>query len=435
MKRAGPYVLQELIAKCSCGEVYKSVSANDNALYAVKMLKKNSMSQEEVDYYENELTILQALQHANIVRLCDIKKSTNHYYIVLEYYEGCTLENYVDEKGRLEENVAREILKQIVGALNELYKLSGTHRNLKLSKVLLTNINSTYPTVKLTGFGRAQLGKDSKGYCGDLVNVGPEIRYGKSYSRSADIWSLGSIVYQVLTGMQMISTKNKYKLSTSVPLSTEAIDFISNTTQRNPGKRMIWEDLVEHPFIASDKVTEFDFDRFANEYLLLKDSLNFIELDSDTQYDLTKFPLFEGVQSLKLQSLESSEEKKKAIETPSNLLNSDCIPVPSQNKDWLNSGSWGAGTKRSIVQSIKDNWIKDPVLKKPALESEEFISKPKKHKEESSENLINEGDFEILVLDSSSKSIKNVGKRVKEAERDFSVKIEGNIDIAEEHFK
>eukprot|EP00826_Nyctotherus_ovalis_P048049 TRINITY_DN5621_c0_g1_i9.p1 TRINITY_DN5621_c0_g1~~TRINITY_DN5621_c0_g1_i9.p1 ORF type:complete len:446 (-),score=122.90 TRINITY_DN5621_c0_g1_i9:64-1401(-) len=440
-KRVGPYILQELIAKCSCGEVYKSFSDEANSWFAVKMLRKDEMNEKEVTRSENELNILQMLQHENVVQLCDVKKSAHHYYIVLEYYEGCTLSEYVKKKGRLGDIAVRVVLRQIISALNSLYQLPAAHCNLTSSKVLLTNLHNPHPLVKLTGFRLSQLGKNCGPFCAGGNNVVSEDQRDESYTQADDIQSLGAIVYQMVTG-QELNGRGKYRIDPRAGTSAEALDFISRAVQGDAGRRSTWEEVLGHPLVAGDKATEFDFERFAAECPVGKDSLGFIELDPGQQYDFMRFPLAERLQSMKLQSLggsSSNEEEKKQMETPNNSPKVASFPEPPAKREkWGGSGSSSEIMKRSIVYSIKDNWIKEPTIPKKHVQKKsdnlELTSRYKKYKEENSEDVENEGGFEILDLDSLVKPMKKSRKKVKDAENDFSVKLEGNISIADEHF-
>lgn len=278
-KKIGSYILERSIAKCDRGEVFVATSASSHKFFAIKMIKKE---EESIRYTENELAVLQQLSHKNIVKVQDIKKSSKHFYIIFKLYDGGTLADHLKARGnKLEEGEVRAIAKQLADALNALYQLPATHRNLKLSKVFLHNKSKPSANslaVKLGGFKHSQIENQANSlYEGDYLNVSPEVLYSRTYTRSSDIWSFGSMIYEMLTGHRLCGSLYKsaphsnsemaeYRFSVKGTPSMEAIRLILRATEWNWKQRISWEELVGDPFFAGGNVTEFAASKVPKQY-------------------------------------------------------------------------------------------------------------------------------------------------------------------------
>jgi len=288
-KKVGEYVMEELIGSGAYGEVYKGTSLKTpGEVYAIKMISKKNMSEKVFRYLEREVEILQLLNHPNIVKLADIRATDNHYYLVFEYCNGGDLSSFRKKKGGIiKEETVRYIFKQIVEGLNEVHKKNAIHRDIKLSNVLLSypdeeSRKNEKPIVKLGDFGFARLMTQVEGenasiseaaepmsFVGTPLNMAPELFHKKPYSFKADIWSLGTILYELLIGQNCYTGMNKedllhnidkgsYKIPKSIKLSTECLDFLNACLQLQPISRIKWKKLLTHDYIATDKYTEFN---------------------------------------------------------------------------------------------------------------------------------------------------------------------------------
>lgn len=178
-------------------------------------------------------------------------------------------------------------MKQIASGLKPLNKLRIVHRDLKLSNFLLTD-DSEYPTIKICDFGLARQ-KGSKDtsmmfntLCGTPMYMAPEVLNGNKYDERADLWSMGTILYELLVGKPPFQGKSlpdliekisqgRYIIPTSVKISKVCINLISGLLISDPSKRFTWDDFFDHPFITdSDDDSEDD----------KKDDSEFGEIDS-----------------------------------------------------------------------------------------------------------------------------------------------------------
>ena len=158
---------------------------------------------------------MKALDHPNIVRLWDVVNLDNYIYIVLEYANGGELFNTVIDTQPLDEKLAKLYFYQIVSAVQHMHRNQIVHRDLKLENILLCyRDNEDVPSlVKVTDFGLSKLVSQEsflKTVCGTKLYVAPEIirlnidqfqgQCNEKYDMKVDMWSLGVILYVILTG-------------------------------------------------------------------------------------------------------------------------------------------------------------------------------------------------------------------------------------------
>ncbi len=181
------------------------------------------MSERQLQNIENEVSVLQKTNHTNIVKLVDRMKSKSNYYLFLEYCNGGDLASFVSAVGKVKEREARTIILQIISGMMHLQDNKVLHRDLKLANILLhfpemvgkeDNINDEWLSkvdlfttsfeVKIADLGFSKIQKHygdlSSTYCGTPINMAPEILNGEVYNFKADVWSLGTILFELLTG-------------------------------------------------------------------------------------------------------------------------------------------------------------------------------------------------------------------------------------------
>lgn len=142
-------------------------------------------------------------QHPNIVKLLDLFENLEHYYIVLECMEGKDMFDYLKSRSfKITEERAKELMMQLIHAVQYLHSYGIVHRDLKLENIMMTD-NSEQSVPKLVDFGLAKiLGPTEKSDepFGTLGYVAPEVLKKEPYSFSCDLWSLGCICYALLSG-------------------------------------------------------------------------------------------------------------------------------------------------------------------------------------------------------------------------------------------
>ena len=279
------YILSQFIGKGTFGEVYLTRKKNSNGLFATKRMSKEYVEDPKyIKYFNNEISILRKLHHPNIVKLEDLKRTTNHYYVIMEYCNGGTLTECLEKYKNINhkpfpEAIVQHIMKQIVSAVNYLHSQRVIHRDLKLDNILVkfenetdkNNLNLLKSEVKIIDFGFAAT-KDNSGLLhtaiGSPMNMDPLILHkfnsgGKGnaelgYDEKADIWSLGTLCYQMLTGNYTFNAYNMKELVSKIEegtykvptnLSKEAISFLNAMLKYDPNKRLSADNLYRHPFL------------------------------------------------------------------------------------------------------------------------------------------------------------------------------------------
>ncbi len=157
----------------------------------------------EVYQQRKEIEVLKMCQHPNIVKLLDLFENLEHYYIVLECMEGKDMFDYLKSRSfQITEERAKELMMQLILAVQYLHSYGIVHRDLKLENIMMTD-NSEQSVPKLVDFGLAKiLGPTEKSDepFGTLGYVAPEVLKKEPYSFSCDLWSLGCICYALLSG-------------------------------------------------------------------------------------------------------------------------------------------------------------------------------------------------------------------------------------------
>lgn len=249
------YVLQRIIGKGQFGEVYKGYHKKTLKDVAIKAVNRKKLKGKFYELLENEIKVLRSCENINIIKLYDIKKTSNNIYLMLEYCNEGDLMQYLKKKGRLTEEEAIEMLIQILNAFKTLVKSKIMHRDFKLPNILKHN-----GIIKIADFGFSKiLGEDAFAttMLGSPLNMAPEILGGKDYNNKADIWSIGTCFYEMLFGKPPFTAKNIVELlqkirkqplefPKNVNVSFEVKDILRKMLVYDPRKRIDWEDLFEH---------------------------------------------------------------------------------------------------------------------------------------------------------------------------------------------
>ncbi|KAL9037127.1 MAG: hypothetical protein Q9180_003897 [Flavoplaca navasiana] len=198
--------------------------------------------------------------HPHIARLYEVIVTENLVWLVLEYCPGDELYNYLLHHGPIPPEKAQKIFTQLVGAVAYVHNLSCVHRDLKLENILLDK----HENVKLCDFGftREYDGKMSclQTFCGTVCYSAPEMLKGEKYAgEKVDVWSLGIILYALLTGELPFDDDDelvtKHKILTTDPtypdsVPTDAKALIRQLLSKRPLLRPTLADILTNPFLA-----------------------------------------------------------------------------------------------------------------------------------------------------------------------------------------
>lgn len=200
-----------LIGEGGMGTVYKAIDNDGGSLVAIKVLK-STLARDEVatKRFEQEAAAVRKLNHPNLVAVLDVGREKNGLpYIVQEFVEGTDLATHIRQNGHLSVVESMEILTQMTQAATHAHTHDVIHRDLKPSNVLLSKNQDGKLVVKIVDFGiaKAVSGNDAESALtqtgevfGSPAYMSPEQCLGESIDGRSDIYSLGCIAYEMLTG-------------------------------------------------------------------------------------------------------------------------------------------------------------------------------------------------------------------------------------------
>ncbi|KAI5968494.1 RAD53 [Candida theae] len=277
------YVIKtETIGQGAFATVKKCIERSTGNQYAVKIInRRKALSStggaSALSGAERELSILRKLHHPNIVSLKGFYEDADNYYIIMELVPGGDLMGFVEEFGPVGEEATRVITRQILEGINYVHQLGISHRDLKPDNILIMQDEPIL--VKITDFGLAKFSDNStvmKTFCGTLAYLAPEVitgKYGSSqasqansnYSSLVDIWSLGCLVYVLLTALVPFPGNSHQKMFARIkkgeyqktPLDSNQItkecqDFLRCCLQVDPERRMTAAEALKHEWLAGD---------------------------------------------------------------------------------------------------------------------------------------------------------------------------------------
>ena len=205
------YEMLDVLGEGIFGVVKLGVHKKTKEKVAIKIIKKESAKQNDIELVRTEIDIMKLCHHPNIVKLLDHFENAEYIFIVMEYIAGGDLADYMkDNKYSFTEKRASSIVKQIATGLQYLHQFGIIHRDLKPENIMLTEKNDN-GIVKIMDFGLSKIlgskEKSVEGF-GTLTFVAPEVLVRTPYNKEIDIWSLGVILYLMLSGTLPFDDEN-----------------------------------------------------------------------------------------------------------------------------------------------------------------------------------------------------------------------------------
>ncbi|EGR30641.1 protein kinase domain protein [Ichthyophthirius multifiliis] len=264
---------------------------------AVKIIKKSSIENQQM--FQNEINIMRELDHPNIIRLYEIYEDQRKIYLVMELCQGGELFDLITTRQKFTEQEARIIFKQVALALSYCHSHGICHRDLKPENLLLY-IKDDITSIKVADFGLScifksknqQEKKQLQGRAGSAYYMSPEVLSGQ-YNELCDSWSLGVILYILLSGIPPFYGNTDQKIFERIQkkqysfqfkqfdnVSKEVIDLINQCFQ-DQNQRPSVKQILDHSWINKDLENLKDFNLnqfkiFAGTTKLKKIALNFI---------------------------------------------------------------------------------------------------------------------------------------------------------------
>lgn len=248
----GRYEIHELIGVGGMANVYRCTDTIDDREVAIKILKDEYLNNEEfIRRFKNESKAIAMLSHPNIVKVYDVSFGDMIQYIVMEYIDGITLKEYIDRQGIIEWKDALHLATQILKALQHAHECGIVHRDIKPQNIMLLQDG----TIKVTDFGIARFSDKAtrtmtEQAIGSVHYIAPEQARGDVTDGKTDIYSVGVMLYEMLTGklpfdgdsavsvalMQLQSTpKRPREVNPGIPIGLEQITM--KAMQKQPSAR------------------------------------------------------------------------------------------------------------------------------------------------------------------------------------------------------
>ncbi|RHY45057.1 hypothetical protein DYB30_012793, partial [Aphanomyces astaci] len=258
------YVVTARIGSGSFAIVYKGYHKVTNVPVAVKAINKTKLNPKLLENLESEISIMRQINHPNIVKLYDIKKTDKHIYLMLEYCDGGDLQHFIKKQpnGVVTEATARHFLRELADGLHVLWSLNLIHRDLKPQNLLLTEPSAT-SSLKIADFGFARHLESTslaETLCGSPLYMAPEILQFQKYDNKADLWSVGTILYEMVVGRPPFNGANQVQLLHNIqrdnvrfpkdlPVGHDAVALMEGLLVRDPKRRISFDQFFHAPFL------------------------------------------------------------------------------------------------------------------------------------------------------------------------------------------
>uniref|UniRef100_A0A0R3PAI6 MAP/microtubule affinity-regulating kinase 3 n=1 Tax=Angiostrongylus costaricensis TaxID=334426 RepID=A0A0R3PAI6_ANGCS len=235
----GKYKLLKTIGKGNFAKVKLAKHTITGQEVAIKIIDKTALNPSSLQKLFREVKIMKQLDHPNIVKLYQVMENEQTLYLVLEYASGGEVFDYLVAHGRMKEKEARVKFRQIVSAVQYLHSKSIIHRDLKAENLLLdADMN-----IKIADFGFSNqfaLGNKLDTFCGSPPYAAPELFQGKKYDGpEVDVWSLGVILYTLVSGSLPFDGQNLKELRERVLRGKYRIPFYMSTDCENLLKKFL----------------------------------------------------------------------------------------------------------------------------------------------------------------------------------------------------
>ena len=263
-RKIGVYEIRGTVGEGAFSVVKLAYSPETKQYYACKVIERIRLKHNDLEHrFECEIRVHQQMHHHGIVNLIDVLEDEYFYYVFLEFCPGGELFQHIVDSGRLQEEQAKPIIKQILEAVMYIHQMGVSHRDMKPENLLLDQVGHT----KISDFGLSRF-LDSKGLadtpCGSPCYASPECISGNPYDgRTSDCWSVGVIMYAMVTGQLPWTKRNQTQLFEQIRrgeyvipnfLSQTCKNFISSLMCVDFKKRLTAAQALQHPFLTGVSV-------------------------------------------------------------------------------------------------------------------------------------------------------------------------------------
>ena len=262
------YLVREEIGKGAFSRIFKafdSVKARDVAIKVIRKKKVTKIRKQ----IETEIQLLQKMDHPNIVQCFGVYEDHSKLFIVMEYCSKGDLSDLL-KVSFLEEEDVKALFKGLVSALQYLHTQKVMHRDLKPKNILVSDDD----TLKIADFGFAKyLHTDlSQTICGSPLYMAPEILNSSPYASNSDLWSVGIVLYEMISGKPPYFAQNleglkknihevsQFDMIDSLQVSYPCKELLFQLLDVNKSSRMSWDEFFDHTWLSDQPASENPFD-------------------------------------------------------------------------------------------------------------------------------------------------------------------------------
>lgn len=277
----GRYEIREIVGVGGMAVVYKAYDNIDDRIVAIKILKEEFLANEEFRRrFKNEAKAIAVLSHPNIVKVYDVSFGDRLQYIVMEYIEGITLKEYIEQQKVVNWKEAVHFVNQILKALQHAHDKGIVHRDIKPQNIILLQDG----TIKVSDFGIARFSRGdtrtmTESAIGSVHYISPEQARGEITDDKADIYSVGVVMYEMLTGqlpfqsdnavsvaiMQMQQeAKRPREINPDIPLGLEQITLRAMQKNAKDRYQSASEMLLDLDEFRKNPSIKFDYNYFVD---------------------------------------------------------------------------------------------------------------------------------------------------------------------------
>ena len=255
------FLLIQKIGEGAFGKIFKVKKKDTGDIYAMKVLSKEFLEkQDQLKYAIVECNVLKLVNHPFIMKLHWSFQTSKYLYFILDYCGGNDLEVHLARRGLFEESETRFFIAELLLAIEYLHSKHVIYRDLKPGNILLDDSGH----IKLGDFGLAKEnmkdGDIATTFCGSPVYIPPEVIAKKGSAKSADVYQMGAVMYEMLVGFPPFFADNIEGVYKNIEKGElEFPDFISNNSknvlqrmmEKDPGKRITLDELKKDEFFRS----------------------------------------------------------------------------------------------------------------------------------------------------------------------------------------
>ena len=261
------------IQKSDMHTIMHAQHKSTRAEVAIKVINKTKLDEISRTQFKSETAILYRAKNPNIVKVVEAFETSEHAYLVMEFYDGGDLQMYMQDRNFqvMEEERAQDLIRKVAQGLKYLHDRGIVHRDLKPENILMSDASDfASPIISDFGFAkRLTEGKNCTRLCGTKNYMAPELLAGKPYSKPVDIWSLGVMLYALTsTFLPFKLPKEKLTEETATKWATtlyatklefkgkhqnkdELQDLLTGMLKKDPSKRLTINGVLRHSWLKN----------------------------------------------------------------------------------------------------------------------------------------------------------------------------------------